>query len=150
MSGIPTDMAPQATLAYVFDTLARYLPLGIRLVFVVALLVALGTWVSGPPQRPQVTALLTRGFHSRGSDGLTAPHLSAPPPSCGGGARFGEGEVGPIRLDISTPLPTARRPARPALKSSESKGRQALVRWKPGGVEMELCLEDDPARVSSI
>jgi hypothetical protein len=51
VSGVPADIAPPATSQYVFDTVARYLRLGIRLVFVVALLIALGVWVSGPSAR---------------------------------------------------------------------------------------------------
>ena len=47
-------------------------------------------------------------------------------------------------------LPTARRPGPPALKPSEFNGGQVLVRWKPGGVGMELRLEHDRAKVSSI
>lgn len=51
VSGVPDNISPPATSRYVFDTLARYLRLGIRLVFVVALLVAFGVWVSGPSAR---------------------------------------------------------------------------------------------------
>jgi hypothetical protein len=55
VSGVPADIAPPATSRYVFDTLDRYLRLGIRLVFVVALLVALGVWLSGPSARAVAT-----------------------------------------------------------------------------------------------
>ncbi|HXW82701.1 MAG TPA: hypothetical protein VEJ84_24600 [Acidimicrobiales bacterium] len=48
VSGIPDNVAPPQTSAYVFDTLVRYLRWGIRAVFVVGLLVALGVWLSGP------------------------------------------------------------------------------------------------------
>jgi hypothetical protein len=51
VSGVPNDIAPPATSKYVFDTISRYLRLGIRLVFVVGLLVALGVWVSGSSAR---------------------------------------------------------------------------------------------------
>jgi hypothetical protein len=51
VSGIPDDIAPPATSRYVFDTIDRFLRLGIRLVFVIGLLVALGVWVSGPSAR---------------------------------------------------------------------------------------------------
>ena len=51
VSGVPDDIAPPATSRYVFDTLDRFLRLGIRLVFVVGLLVALGVWLSGPTAR---------------------------------------------------------------------------------------------------
>ena len=50
-NGIPDTIAPRTTSYYVFDTLARYLRLSIRLIFVVGLLVALGVWVSGPSPR---------------------------------------------------------------------------------------------------
>jgi high-affinity Fe2+/Pb2+ permease len=48
VSGVPDDIAPPQTSSYVFDTIVRYLRWGIRIVFIVALLVALGVWVSGP------------------------------------------------------------------------------------------------------
>jgi hypothetical protein len=51
VSGVPDDISPPATSRYVFDTLDRFLRLGIRLVFVIAVLVALGVWVSGPSAR---------------------------------------------------------------------------------------------------
>jgi hypothetical protein len=51
VSGVPADVAPPATSRYVFDTVDRFLRLGLRLVFVIALLVALGVWVSGPSAR---------------------------------------------------------------------------------------------------
>ena len=37
VSGVPADVAPPATSKYVFDTVDRFLRLGIRLVFVVGL-----------------------------------------------------------------------------------------------------------------
>jgi len=48
LSDIPTDKLPRSTAAFIFDTLVRYLRWGLRLVFLVALLVALGLWLSGP------------------------------------------------------------------------------------------------------
>jgi hypothetical protein len=51
VKGVPDDIAPAATSQYVFDTISRYLRLGIRLVFVVGLLIALGVWVSGSSAR---------------------------------------------------------------------------------------------------
>ncbi len=48
LSEIPTNILPRSTAASVFDTLVRYLRWGIRLVLLVALLIALGLWVSGP------------------------------------------------------------------------------------------------------
>jgi hypothetical protein len=51
VAGVPANIAPPATSRYVFDTVDRFLRLGIRLVFVIAVLVALGVWVSGPSAR---------------------------------------------------------------------------------------------------
>ena len=50
-SGIPDSISPRQTSVYVFDTVVRFLREGIRVVFVVALLVALGVWVSGSSPR---------------------------------------------------------------------------------------------------
>jgi LPXTG-motif cell wall-anchored protein len=48
VTGVPSDVVPQPTSAYIFDTLVRYLRWGIRAIFVVGLLVALGVWLGGP------------------------------------------------------------------------------------------------------
>ena len=48
LSEIPTNILPRSTAASMFDTLVRYLRWGIRLVLLVALLIALGLWVTGP------------------------------------------------------------------------------------------------------
>jgi hypothetical protein len=48
LNNIPTSVLPRSAAGSIYDTLVRYLRLGIRLVFVVALLVVLGLWVSGP------------------------------------------------------------------------------------------------------
>ena len=48
LSEIPTTILPRSTAASIFDTLVRYLRWGIRLVLLVALLIALGLWVTGP------------------------------------------------------------------------------------------------------
>jgi hypothetical protein len=55
VSGIPDTVSPPQTSAYVFDTLVRYLRWGIRAIFVIGLLVALGVWVSGPS--PSATSI---------------------------------------------------------------------------------------------
>lgn len=47
-SGVPRHILPQPTAFYIFDTVVRYLRVGVRLVFVMGLLVAAGAWVSGP------------------------------------------------------------------------------------------------------
>jgi hypothetical protein len=48
ITSIPSDKLPTSTSGYLFDTVVRYLRWGIRAVLAVALLVALGAWVSGP------------------------------------------------------------------------------------------------------
>jgi hypothetical protein len=47
LSKLPGTAFPKSTSAFVYDTLVRYLRLGLRLVLLVALLVALGAWVTG-------------------------------------------------------------------------------------------------------
>jgi LPXTG-motif cell wall-anchored protein len=50
---IPTSTLPRNTAAFVFDTLVRFLRLGIRIILVLALLIALIVWLFGP-SRPAV------------------------------------------------------------------------------------------------
>jgi hypothetical protein len=85
VAGIPDDVAPPQTSAYVFDTLVRYLRWGVRAVFVVGLLVALGVWLSGPsPTATSVrrgTLNWTRGVgegHPAGSLSVFAAHYTNP------------------------------------------------------------------------
>jgi len=47
LDNIPTSVLPRAAAGSIYDTLVRYLRWGIRLVFLVALLVVLGLWLSG-------------------------------------------------------------------------------------------------------
>jgi hypothetical protein len=47
LSKLPGTAFPKSTSAFVYDTLVRYLRLGFRLVLLVALLVAVGAWVTG-------------------------------------------------------------------------------------------------------
>jgi hypothetical protein len=47
LSELPGTAFPKSTSAFVYDTLVRYLRLGLRLVLLVALLIALGAWVTG-------------------------------------------------------------------------------------------------------
>jgi hypothetical protein len=59
---VPPDQLPRDTAAYLFDTIVRFLRWGIRLVLLVALLIAFGAWVSSPNRaatalRHEVTAL---------------------------------------------------------------------------------------------
>ena len=90
VSGVPDDIAPPTTSKYVFDTISRYLRLGIRLVFVVGVLIALGVWVSGSSAR---AVSLRRGVFNgtrRLGVGLPpdrSPHLSPITPMfCGSGS----------------------------------------------------------------
>ena len=50
---IPTSKLPRDTSAVIFDTLVRFLRLGIRIILVVAVLIALIIWLFGP-SRPAV------------------------------------------------------------------------------------------------
>ena len=47
LSKLPGTAFPKSTSAFVYDTLVRYLRLGLRLVLLIALLVAIGAWVTG-------------------------------------------------------------------------------------------------------
>ena len=58
LNGIPPDKLPRESAAFIFDTLVRFLRLGIRLLLLIALLVALGSWLSGPSR----SAVATRRF----------------------------------------------------------------------------------------
>jgi hypothetical protein len=75
---VPTDQLPRSTAQFLFDTVVRFLRLGIRLVLVVALLVAIGAWVSGPSR----AAVATRRA------------VSSIPPALG--RRLRTGPVGPF------------------------------------------------------
>lgn len=55
LDAVPTDQLPRNTAQFLFDTVVRFLRLGIRLVLLVALLVALGAWVSGPSRAAVAT-----------------------------------------------------------------------------------------------
>jgi hypothetical protein len=66
LDAIPTAQLPRATAATIWNTLVRYLRLGIRIVFVVSIVVAFGVWVSGS-SRPAVGL---RGFVTRNSEAL--------------------------------------------------------------------------------
>lgn len=48
LDGIPVSAMPRATAMTIFDTISRFLKLGVRLVFVAALLVGLVAWLAGP------------------------------------------------------------------------------------------------------
>jgi hypothetical protein len=48
LANVPPSRLPPDTAKFLFDTLVRYLRLGIRLVFVIALLIVVGAWLAGP------------------------------------------------------------------------------------------------------
>jgi len=48
LDGIPVSVMPRATATVIFDTVVRFGKLGVRLVFVAALLVGLTAWLAGP------------------------------------------------------------------------------------------------------
>jgi hypothetical protein len=64
LSAVPTTALPRSAAASIFDTLVRYLRWGIRAIFVVALLLAVGFWVSGPGR----SATAVRRWWVRGWD----------------------------------------------------------------------------------
>jgi LPXTG-motif cell wall-anchored protein len=74
------------TAQYVFDTVVRYLRLGIRLLVLLSLIVAFGVWVSGPGD----AATRLRAFVVRGPREL--------------GSRLNAGPVGPFVDRYATPL----------------------------------------------
>lgn len=51
LNNVDPAVVPHDTAKFLFDTLVRYLRDGIRVVFIVALLVALAAWLSGPSRR---------------------------------------------------------------------------------------------------
>ena len=53
LDAVPPDKLPGDTAQFLFDTLVRFLRLGIRLILLLALLVMLGAWLTGP-SRPAV------------------------------------------------------------------------------------------------
>jgi LPXTG-motif cell wall-anchored protein len=86
LGAVPTDRLPRDTAQFLFDTIVRFLRLGIRLVFLLALLIAFGAWVSG--QSKAATALRR-----------TAASL---PRRLGG--KVATGPVGPFVLRYTTAL----------------------------------------------
>ncbi len=78
LNKITSPTLTHATAQYVFDTVVRYLRLGIRLLALLSLIVAFGVWVSGPGE----VATRFRGFVVRGPREL--------------GSRLNAGPVGPF------------------------------------------------------
>jgi hypothetical protein len=83
---VTTPNLTRDTAQYIFDTVVRYLRLGIRLLALLALLVAFGVWVSGSGE----VATRFRGFVVRGPREL--------------GSRLNAGPVGPFVDRYATAL----------------------------------------------
>ena len=82
----PTDVLPTSTAGYLFDTLVRYLRWGIRLVFLLMVIVAFGAWVSSRGRG----ATTFRGAVARGPRAL--------------GSKLDSGPVGPFVVQYTTAL----------------------------------------------
>lgn len=48
LDGIPTSVLPRATASIIFDTMVRYLRLGVRVLFTAAVLLGIAGWLAGP------------------------------------------------------------------------------------------------------
>lgn len=86
LGSVPTDRLPRDTAQFLFDTIVRFLRLGIRIVFLLALLIAFGAWVSG---------------RSRAATAMR--HAAASVPSRLGG-EITTGPVGPFVVRYTTAL----------------------------------------------
>lgn len=73
LDAVPSDVLPREAAGDVFDTLVRYLRNGLRTIAVLALVVALGAFFTGP----SVTAVRTRTALSRGIGSLRGSAESA-------------------------------------------------------------------------
>lgn len=89
LNKITSPTLTRDTAQYIFDTVVRYLRLGIRLLALLALIVAFGVWVSGPGE----VATRFRGFVVRGPREL--------------GSRLNAGPVGPFVDRYATALRVA-------------------------------------------
>ena len=65
LNAVPSDVLPREAAANIFDTIVRFLRTGLRATAVLALVVAIGAFFSGPAP----TATRTRAFFSRGIGG---------------------------------------------------------------------------------
>ncbi len=86
LDAVPTDQIPRSTAQFLFDTIVRFLRIGIRVVLLVALLVAIGAWVSGPSR----AAVATRRWVSSIPQAL--------------GRKLSTGPVGPFVARYAMPL----------------------------------------------
>jgi LPXTG-motif cell wall-anchored protein len=86
LDAVPTDQIPRSTAQFLFDTIVRFLRIGIRVVLLVALLVAIGAWVSGPSR----AAVATRRWVSSIPQAL--------------GRKLRTGPVGPFVARYAMPL----------------------------------------------
>ncbi len=77
---IPTEKLPRDTAGFIFDTLVRYLRYGIRLLLLLALLVAFGSWVSGPSRSAVATRRavmsIPRRFGTKLNTGPVGPFVA--------------------------------------------------------------------------
>jgi LPXTG-motif cell wall-anchored protein len=80
LDAVPTDQIPRSTAQFLFDTVVRFLRWGIRLVLLVALLVALGAWVSGPSRAAVATrrmvSAIPQALGSRVRTGPVGPFVA--------------------------------------------------------------------------
>jgi hypothetical protein len=90
LNAIPSEALPRETASFLFDTIVRYLRLGIRIVLVIALLIALGAWIAGPSGR--ATAIRRTA--------VEAPHLIAGRFQTGPVGRFVDGYASALRIGI--------------------------------------------------
>jgi hypothetical protein len=72
LNNIPTSVLPRAAAGSIYDTLVRYFRWGIRIVFVIALLVVLGLWVSGPGKQAAAFRHWCAKAWRRGGEGAEA------------------------------------------------------------------------------
>jgi LPXTG-motif cell wall-anchored protein len=87
---VPTDKLPRGTAQFLFDTIVRFLRLGLRLVLLLALLVAVGAWVSGPSRAAVVTrhtiSSVPRKFGRKIETGVVGPFVARNATAFRGGA----------------------------------------------------------------
>jgi hypothetical protein len=80
LSGVPPSVVPRDTATFIYDTLLRYFRLGVRLVFVVAALVGLIGWLSGPGERAgrvrEVVLRAPRVLGAKVESGRVGPFVS--------------------------------------------------------------------------